>query len=108
MFISNAYAEAGAAGQSAGFLEFLPLIALLAVFYFLVIRPQSKRVKEHRSMVEALKRGDEIVTVGGAVGRITEVFEQYVKVELTDNVEITVQKQSVQSVLPKGTLKSIK
>jgi preprotein translocase subunit YajC len=108
MFISNAYAETAAAAPQAGFMEFLPLIALIAVFYFLVLRPQAKRAKEHKAMVSALQRGDEVVTVGGEVGSIGKVFEEYVSVELADNVEVTVQKSAIQTVLPKGTIKSIK
>ncbi|HEX5363159.1 MAG TPA: preprotein translocase subunit YajC [Gallionella sp.] len=108
MFISNAYAETAAAGSQGGIMEFLPLIALLAVFYFLVLRPQSKRAKEHKALVEALQRGDEVVTVGGQVGSVSKVFEEYVAVEVAENVEVTVQKSAIQNVLPKGTIKSIK
>lgn len=108
MFINNAYAEAAAPAQSAGFMDFLPLVILAAVFYFLILRPQSKRAKEHRALVEALQRGDEVVTTGGEVGRITKVYEQYVGVELAENIEVTIQKVAIQSVLPKGTIKSIK
>jgi preprotein translocase subunit YajC len=108
MFISNAYAEAAPAVQGAGLMDFLPLIALVAVFYFLVLRPQAKRAKEQKTMVEALQRGDEILTTGGMVGRINKVYEQYVGVELAENIEVTVQKASIQSVLPKGTIKAIK
>ena len=108
MFISNAYAEAAPPVQSAGLMDFLPLIVLAVVFYFFILRPQSKRVKEHRAMVEALQRGDEVVTGGGEVGRVSKVYEQYVGVELAENVEVTVQKSSIQAVLPKGTIKSIK
>lgn len=108
MFISNAFAEGAAAPQGGGIMEFLPLIALVAVFYFLVLRPQSKRAKEHKAMMEALQRGDEVVTVGGAVGSVNKVYEQYVGVEIAENLVITVQKSAIQSVLPKGTIKSIK
>ena len=108
MFISNAYAEAAPPVQGAGLMDFLPLIALVAVFYFLVLRPQAKRAKEQKAMVEALQRGDEIMTTGGIVGRVNKVYEQYVGVELAENIEITVQKASIQSVLPKGTIKAIK
>jgi preprotein translocase subunit YajC len=107
MFISNAYAETAAAPQG-GIMDFLPLIALVAVFYFLVLRPQSKRAKEHKALVGALQKGDEIVTVGGQVGRVSKVYEEYVGVELAENVEVTVQKAAIQNVLPKGTIKSIK
>lgn len=108
MFINNAYAEAAAPAQGAGFMEFLPLIVLVAVFYFLILRPQSKRAKEQKAMIEALQRGDEVITTGGEVGRISKVYEQYVGVELAENVEVTVQKIAIQGVLPKGTIKSIK
>lgn len=108
MFISNAYAEGAAAAAGGGFMDFLPLIALVAVFYFLVLRPQQKRVKEQQVMMAALQRGDEIVTNGGMVGKVAKVLEQYVAVELTENLEIMVQKSAILSVLPKGTIKSIK
>ncbi|MDO8262559.1 MAG: preprotein translocase subunit YajC [Gallionella sp.] len=108
MFISNAYAEAAAPAQGAGLMDFLPLIVLAAVFYFFILRPQSKRAKEQKAMIEALQRGDEVITSGGEVGRINKVYEQYVGVELADNIEVTVQKAAIQSVLPKGTIKSIK
>ncbi|MDD2721735.1 MAG: preprotein translocase subunit YajC [Gallionella sp.] len=108
MFISNAYAEAAAPAAGGGIMEYLPLIALIAVFYFLVLRPQAKRAKEHKAMMEALQRGDEVVTVGGEVGRVGKVFEEYISLELAENVEVTVQKAAIQSVLPKGTIKSIK
>lgn len=108
MFISNAYAEEAATGQGAGIMEFLPLIVLAAVFYFFILRPQSKRAKEQKAMIEALQRGDEVVTSGGEVGRISKVYEQYVGVELAENVEVMVQKTAIQLVLPKGTIKTIK
>jgi len=108
MFINNAYAEAAAPAQGAGLMDFLPLIALVVVFYFLVLRPQSKRAKEQKAMVEALQRGDEVITTGGEVGRINKVYEQYVGVELAENVEVTILKTAIQSVLPKGTIKAIK
>lgn len=107
MFISNAYAETAAAGPG-GVMDFLPLIALLAVFYFLVLRPQQKRAKEHRDLVTALQRGDEISTVGGMVGTVTKVYEEYVGIEIAEGVEVTVQKIAIQNVLPKGTIKAIK
>jgi len=108
MFISNAYAEAAPSAQGAGLLDFLPLIVLVAVFYFFILRPQAKRAKDQKAMIEALQRGDEVVTSGGEVGRISKVYEQYVGVELADNIEVTVQKAAIQSVLPKGTIKAIK
>ncbi len=89
-------------------MDFLPLIALVAVFYFMVIRPQSRRVKEQKAMMEALQKGDEVATVGGEVGRVSRIYEEYVGVELAENLEVTVQKNAIVSVLPKGTIKSIK
>jgi preprotein translocase subunit YajC len=107
LFISNAYAEGAAAPQGGGFLEFLPLIALLAVFYFLVLRPQQKRAKEHKVMMEALQKGDEVITIGGILGKVTKVGEENVGVEIADNVVVQVQKAAIQNVLPKGTIKSL-
>ncbi len=108
MFINNAYAEATAAASGGGVMNFLPLIALIAVFYFLILRPQSKRAKEHKAMIAALQRGDEVVTIGGEVGTVSKVYEQYVGVEIAENLVVTVQKIGIQSVLPKGTIKAIK
>jgi preprotein translocase subunit YajC len=108
MFISNAYAEAAAASPESGIMSFLPLIALIAVFYFLILRPQSKRAKEQKAMISALQRGDEVVTVGGEIGTVSKVFDQYLSVEIAENIEVKVQKSSIQSVLPKGTIKAIK
>jgi preprotein translocase subunit YajC len=108
MFISNAYAEAAAAAPDNGIMNFLPLIALVAVFYFLILRPQTKRAKEQKAMIAALQRGDEVVTVGGEVGTVSKVYEQYVGVEIAENLEVKVQKSAIQSVLPKGTIKAIK
>ncbi len=108
LFISNAYAEGAApAPQGGGIMEFLPLIALLAVFYFLVLRPQQKRAKEHKTMMEALQKGDEVVTIGGILGKVTKVGDDNVAIEIADNVVVQVQKPAVQNVLPKGTIKSI-
>ncbi|WP_018868665.1 MULTISPECIES: preprotein translocase subunit YajC [unclassified Thioalkalivibrio] len=105
--ISAAHAqEGGAAGG--GMIEFLIMILIFfAIMYFLIIRPQSKRAKEHRSMVESLSKGDEIVTNGGVAGTITEVGENFIKVDIANGVNIAVQKQSVQQVMPKGTLKDL-
>ena len=80
-------------------------IILIGAFYFLLIRPQTKRAKEHKQMVDALKKGDEIVSGGGVLGRITEVGENFVQVEIAENVQIRIQKQSVSSLMPKGTYK---
>ncbi|MDR0634163.1 MAG: preprotein translocase subunit YajC [Azoarcus sp.] len=110
MLISNAYAQAdAAAGQSAagGLASFLPLVLMFVVLYFLMIRPQMKRAKEHKSMVEALSRGDEVVTGGGIVGKVAEVGDSFVRVEIAADTVIAVQKQSIATVLPKGTLKTL-
>lgn len=103
-FIASAYAQ-DAAPQS-GLLSFLPLIIIFVVFYFLLIRPQTKRAKEHRQLVANLATGDEVVTNGGLLGRITQVGESFVTLELADNVKIKLQKHAVASVMPKGTMKS--
>ena len=109
MFISNAYAEAAAAPQDGGgFMGLLPLFILIVVFYFLILRPQANRAKEQKTMIAALQRGDEVVTAGGEIGTISKVYEQYVGIELAQNLEVIVQKTSIQSVLPKGTIKAIK
>jgi len=108
MLISNAYAEGAAAAQGSDLMNFLPLIALVAVFYFLILRPQTKRAKEQKTMIAALQRGDEVVTVGGEVGTVSKVYEQYVGVEIAENLEVKVQKSAIQSVMPKGTIKAIK
>ena len=85
----------------------LPLILMFVVLWFLMIRPQMKRAKEHKAMVSALAKGDEIITGGGVAGRITEVGENFVHVEIADKVDIVVQRQAVATVLPKGTLKTL-
>jgi len=107
LFIGNAYAEGAAASQGGGFMEFLPLVALLAVFYFLILRPQQKRAKEHAALVAALQKGDEVVTIGGLLGKVTKVGDENVMVEIAAGVEVQVQKPSVQTVLPKGSIKSL-
>ena len=88
-----------------GLLNLLFPIVLIAAFYFLLIRPQTKRAKEHKQMVDGLKKGDEVVTGGGVLARITEVGENFVQVEIAEGVQIKVQKQSVGSLMPKGTFK---
>ena len=102
-FIPNAYAQA--AGGDAGFAGLLPIIVLFVVFYFLLIRPQQKRAKEHRAMVEALGKGDEVVTNGGLGGTITKLSDNFVSLQIADNVTVKVQRGAVGSLLPKGTLK---
>ena len=87
-------------------MSFLPLIIIFVIFYFLLIRPQMKRAKEHKKLVADLGNGDEVVTNGGLLGRITNVGESFITVELADNVQIKVQRHAVSNVMPKGTIKS--
>ena len=103
-FISSAYAQDAA--PTGGLMSFLPLIVIFAVFYFMLIRPQMKRSKEHRQLVSQLGKGDEVVTNGGLLGRITDVSESFVTLEIADNVKIKLQRQAVTNVMPKGTIKS--
>lgn len=106
IIISPAYAQAaGPAGG--GLLTFLPLVLMLVVMYFLFIRPQQKRVKEHAAMVGALKKGDEVVSNGGLGGTISKVNDAFITMKVAENVEVNVQKQAVATLLPKGTLKSL-
>ena len=108
MLISNAYAQAaGAADPTGGLMGLLPLILMFVVLWFLMIRPQQKRAKEHKAMIDALAKGDEVVTGGGIAGRVAKVGESYVSVEIAEGVEVQVQKPAIALVLPKGTLKSI-
>ena len=107
MLISEAYAQ-GAQGVPS-FLDpqMLVLVFMFVAMYFLIIRPQMKRSKEQKQMVAALQKGDEVVTSGGTLGRIAKVGDQFVNLEIAPNVEMTVQKSSIQLVLPKGTMKSV-
>lgn len=106
-FISNAFAQGAGGGAESSLMSFLPLVLMFAVLYFIMIRPQMKRQKEHRNMLAAMAKGDEVVTNGGIVGKITRVSDAYVGVEISEGTEITVQKASVTQILPKGTLKSL-
>ena len=106
MWINSAYAQ-GAGAQGDGMMSLIMIVLMFGVLYFLMIRPQMKRAKEHKSMIEALQKGDEVVTSGGVLGRITKVGENYVTVEIANNIEIQVQRPAVQLVLPKGTIKNI-
>ncbi len=108
MLISNAYAQtAAAAGPMESAMQFLPIILMFVVLYFLMIRPQQKKAKEHKALLEALGKGDEVVTQSGMVGRITKVSDDFVTIEIAANVEVQMQKPSIVVVLPKGTLKSL-
>ena len=107
MFISSAYAEAAAPGASDPIMTFLPMVAIFVAFYFFLIRPQQKRAKESRAMLSALQVGDEIVISGGIAGKVKKLSDNYLDLEVADNVEIKVQRAAVQLLLPKGTLKSL-
>ncbi len=106
MLISPAWAQ-GAAAPGGGMESFILIGLMFVVLYFLMIRPQMKRAKEHKTMIEALQKGDEVVTAGGLLGRISRINENYVTLEIADRVEIQVQRPAVQLVLPKGTIKNI-
>ena len=107
MLISNAYAQAAAAaGPMDSIMQFLPIILMFVVLYFLMIRPQMKKAKEHKALVEALAKGDEVITSSGIAGRIAKVTDDFVTVTIAENVDIQMQKVAVAVVLPKGTLKN--
>ena len=108
MLISNAWAQTPAASDpTGGLMGMLPILLMFVVLYFLMIRPQMKRAKEHKAMVEALAKGDEVVTGGGIAGRVVEVGDSFVQIEVAPNTVVAAQKQAVATVLPKGTLKAI-
>ena len=104
--VPAAWAQDAAPQQGDPLIMFLWLGGIFVLFYFLMIRPQNKKQKEHRQMVEALANGDEVVTAGGVLGKVTEVGDQFITVEVANNVSVKVQRHTVASVLPKGTLKS--
>jgi preprotein translocase subunit YajC len=104
--ISDAFAQTSAAPTGGGFSQIIILVVFVAVFYFLLIRPQQKRAKEQQAMLTKLVAGDEIVTTGGILGRITEVGDNFLTLEVADNVRIKLQKNQVSQLMPKGTLKS--
>ena len=108
MLINLAWAQgSGAAAPGGGFESLILIVLMFAVLYFLMIRPQMKRAKEHKTMIEALQKGDEVVAAGGMLGRVNKISDNYVTLEIADNVEVQVQRPAVQLVLPKGTLKNI-
>jgi preprotein translocase subunit YajC len=104
--IPTAWAQAGGAASSSQFAPVLMMVVFVAIFYFLLIRPQQKKAKDHQSMVSKLSTGDEVVTSGGILGRITDVSDSFVTIEIADSVRVKVQKGQVTSLMPKGTLKS--
>jgi len=109
VLISNAYAQtaAAAAGPMDSVMQFLPIILMFGVLYFLMVRPQMKKAKEHKTLLDALAKGDEVVTQGGIAGRISKVGDSFITIEIADKVEIQVQKPAITLVLPKGTLKNL-
>lgn len=107
MFISQAWAQSTGSPQGGGIESMLLIVLMFGVLYFLMIRPQMKRAKEHKSMIEALQKGDEVVSAGGILGRITKINESYVSLEVANGVEMQFQRSAVSVVLPKGTIKNI-
>ncbi len=108
-FISDAVAQSAAgAPPQGGLLSFLPLILIFGVMYFLMIRPQQKKMKEHQAMVNALGKGDEVTTNGGILGKIVSLDDSFVTVEIAPNVTIKLQRVAISTVMPKGTIKAIK
>ena len=108
MLISPAFAQAPATGGADGLMSFLPIILMFVLLYFLMIRPQMKRAKEQKTMIDALQKGDEVVAVGGLIGKIVELSDQYATLEIAPETRILVQRPAIQTLLPKGTIKSIK
>lgn len=106
MFISNAYAQAApAAAPESGLLGMLPLVLMFVVLYFVMIRPQMKRQKEQKAMIEALAKGDEVVTAGGVIGKISKLGDNFIGLEVASGVEIQIQRSAISQVLPKGSVK---
>src|SRR5262245_48131096 len=105
--ISSAYAQAAAPAGGGDTSFLIMMVGMFVLLYFMMIRPQMNRAKEAKQMIEALQKGDEVITVGGVVGRITKLGEQYLTIEIAPNTEIVVQRTAVQAPLPKGTLKSV-
>lgn len=107
MFISNAYAQAAGTAPESSLMSFLPLLLMFVVLYFVMIRPQMKRQKEQKAMIDALAKGDEVVTAGGIVGKVKKVTEAFITLEISNGTEMHVQKSAVTTLLPKDTIKSI-
>ena len=107
MLISPAYAQAAGGIAGMDFMQFLPMVAIFVVFYFLLIRPQQKRGKETKTMLEALQKGDEVVSAGGIVGKISKLTDSYATIEVAPGVEMTIQRTAISLLLPKGTVKSL-
>jgi len=107
LFETAAYAADGTGAAGPGYMDLVLIAGFIAIFYFLLWRPQSKRRKEHQALVSSLSKGDEVVTAGGIVGHVTKVEDDFVKVQVAPNTEFRVQKSAVGATLPKGTLKSL-
>ena len=107
MLISPAYAQGAGASPGGGFESMILILLMFGVLYFLMIRPQMKRAKEQKAMIEALQKGDEVITSGGVLGKITKIGDAYVSMEIASETEIQVQRSAIQTLLPKGTIKSI-
>jgi preprotein translocase subunit YajC len=107
LFDTAAYAADAAGAPGPGYMDLLLLVGFVGIFYFLLWRPQSKRRKEHQQLMSGLSKGDEVVTAGGVVGRITKVEDDFVKVQVANDVELRIQKSAIGATLPKGTLKSL-
>ena len=110
MFISNAFAQTAPAAASGGdmgssLMSMLPLVLMFVVLYFIMIRPQMKKQKEHRAMIDALAKGDEVVTAGGMLGKVNSLSDSHIGLQIANGVEVQMQRSAVVQVLPKGTIK---
>lgn len=105
--IPEAHAQATGAAAGGQLAPLLMMVLFIVIFYFLLIRPQQKKAKEHRAMIDAIEKGNEVVTSGGIVGRVAKLTDQYVTVEVAQGVEITLQRQAIAQLLPKGTIKAL-
>ena len=109
LLISDVYAQAtpNVATGTDSIMQFLPIVLVFVVFYFVLIRPQTKRAKEHDTMIASLSRGDEVVTTGGILGKIIEIGDNFILVEVADNTQVKIQKQAISALMPKGTIKNL-
>jgi len=107
VFINAAYAANAAMPAESSIMGFLPLIVIFVLFYFMLLRPQMRRAKEQRNMLEALQKGDEVVTNGGLAGKVVKVGENFVSLEIAENTVVHIQKPTIQTLLPKGTIKGL-
>lgn len=107
MLINDAWAQTGSAPGGGEMFQMVIIVGMFLVLYLIMIRPQMKRAKEHKAMIESLQKGDEVVTSGGVLGKVVRLNESYVTLQIADNVQVQIQRPAVQLVLPKGTIKSI-